>query len=643
MRASHRLASVKQKPLAKSLSKVLAGTPKTRPSLKGEKSSVSSRRIDIVSEQLCEDVISYLAPTLEQHKGCTIIDFEPGACLFSSHLHRHLKPKKHILVEPDQKYFEPFVKPLLKRKGSRYVHSTLTSATHPALRWDHGTRIQLDPQLLPERKPLPDGDERLMKFDPSLLIIGNLARRGNQRRVFVNDRTFELQRLVLFAMAKDLLSKSGFFEAGLVRMLWWLPDLAKPSAMSANLPNNRSSFNVGLDTAFTTSEVSGVKPMSSLLDTHYNKQARRLEELDVLMAQQTALRAKSTTSTPERSVKRRLPKADRFTKEMKKRAAELLSPLDSLAETSEDLSTKIDTVSARLTEISKWAGTFRVAKTRDEDVIRSALQTLQFPQCNSLDAIHHNMNTKSEDEFANARMIATVDLGLRIIHLEASVKEVEDRGVTKEEEVKKLQTRILAINKQFRKLIQKGGERLMNDVSRLLEDQMACFSPTTLLSWDNRSYEPLQASQTDFYPETEVALLDMMPKSVDLSVPDLADSVESTKVFAQLITSLLLNKKQPLPMALERIAVNAGKDLVPQVPAITDARKGGRLDPRNVRARMLTTEMLEGLVKAWFEWPFRPQSWQLSLATGEAETVEQAREIDGEGESGEEGDEEREA
>ncbi|KAF2207370.1 hypothetical protein CERZMDRAFT_91799 [Cercospora zeae-maydis SCOH1-5] len=53
------------------------------------------------------------------------------------------------------------------------------------------------------------------------------------------------------------------------------------------------------------------------------------------------------------------------------------------------------------------------------------------------------------------------------------------------------------------------------------------------------------------------------------------------------------------------------------VPAITDPRKGGRLDPKHMKVRQLTSEMLEGLIKAWFEWPFKPDGWELNFRAQE--------------------------
>ncbi len=445
--------------------------------------------------------------------------------------------------------------------------------------------------------------------------------------MFVHDRTFELQRLVLFAMAKDLLSKSGFFEAGLVRMLWWLPDLAKPSLWSTNVPNNRSPYNVALDMSFTTSEVAGVKPMHSLLDTHFHKQAKRLEEFELLISKQVTARAlESGLKVPEaRKLQENQPEVH-----PSQRNLENISPFEALTNEPITLGKHIDAVSARLTEVSKWAGSYRVAKVRDEHLIQQSMSVLEYPQCKLIGPLHSNQSAKDEDELSMARTIALVDLGLRLINLEASVKTVEGQPDFDKAILTKLQDRILSLDKRFRRMMTDAGERITKDVGRLLEDQIAFYSPSPLLSWDQRAYEPLQADPSDFYPKQDVALIDMMPRSVDLAVPDLADSAESSKACAQLLTSLLSTKKRSLPEVLERLAVNAGKDLIPMVPAITDARRGGRLNPQNLKARMLTTEMLEGLVKAWFEWPFRPQSWELSLASGEAEHVEEARESEGE-------------
>ena len=75
-------------------------------------------RIAAKTKTFTDDIIGYLAPSLEAYKGCTVIDVHPGACLWSSKLHDFLKPKRHVLMEPEMLYYDAFMKPLLDQPGS---------------------------------------------------------------------------------------------------------------------------------------------------------------------------------------------------------------------------------------------------------------------------------------------------------------------------------------------------------------------------------------------------------------------------------------------------------------------------------------------------------------------------------------------
>lgn len=483
------------------------------------------------------------------------------------------------------------------------------------------------------RAPLLPGDPKRLEFDPSLLVIGNVARRPGKSILNVeNSKHLKSQDVVFWALIRDLLNKNGLFEAGLVRMLWWVPDSLKPHIASSNGPNNRTTFSVGLNMAFEASEVAGVKAISSLLDKLHHTQRKRLATLDVAAAQEVKQRMQERgMSVPEG---RRLQN-DRKPNSTTEEQIKGVSPLEDTAEDVAGLDEGITAAAARLEDISIWTSKLKVARSQHKENIANALDSLRYPQSRTFasdNASGYDKTAKS-DEMGRARKIVLLDFGLQIINLEASYQHLKDRG-TAITELERLRKRILELDSAFNKLL-KATEKVSRDVLGLLEDQLAYYSGP-LLSRDRRAYEPLQAKPTEYFPKSEVCLIDFIPKSVDLAVPDLADSRQGAKVCTQLITYLMSAKKQPLPMALERIAVNAGKDLIPQVPAITDVRRGGRLNPENMLARMMTPEMVEGLVRAWFEWPFRPQSWELELRSGDVEKVEESGEGGMDGRSGEE-------
>ena len=321
-------------------------------------------------------MIKYLAPTLEQHKGCSLIDIHPGPCLFSSKIHDFLKPKVHVLVEPDQRYLEPFIKPLLDAPGSMYRH-IVPLGKSPAAQWSNLRKMQKSASLIPDmtRKPLIYPERR--KFDPSLLVIGNLTRR-RQGRIF--ERAIELVPLVMYQMGYDVLASEGFQTDALVRMLWWLPELYKPSIVPANLPYNRSSFNVALDMALETSEVAGVTPTQALMDTRTINWVprKRLGSFDEVVSKAVADKMKKLNMTVPKG--RRLQQSEREYLRPD-RNVKSVSPLSGTAETPTALRAKINETSARVDEHSPWLGNPRVKYASDKALIEAGMKSLKYPQC----------------------------------------------------------------------------------------------------------------------------------------------------------------------------------------------------------------------------------------------------------------------
>jgi mitochondrial transcription factor 1 len=491
----------------------------------------------------------------------------------------------------------------------------MTSSTHGSLKWSYNTRIKSDRNLLPRRKPLPPDDPARLKLDPKVLVVGNFAR---LRKIKTKDHLNELSRLTLYHQTSDALAKAGLFERGLVRMLWWVPDSIKPYIVPSNYNQNRSGFNVYLDMAFNAVEVAGVRPLPSLIDTEHINKRKRSDLLNALASEQVQQRSRELRlSVPKGRALHKVP----ITRSVAKAAKRSKSPFTSVATTVDELRSSIDIVSARIDEGEPWIGHSRISKLKYGKQFEAALETLQYPQAATYQEFRFDTRRVSEKgspgKGPSARYAVLIDLGLRIINLEAGFKNIEDDGADRAV-LEQLRERIFDVDRRFHKLFANVGAEINREIRVLIEDEFTYYTPSPLLSWDRRPYEPLQISSKDFYPKAEVALMDFVPKeNIDLAVPDLANSNEAADFCSMLLAHMMHTKSQSLPVVLERMAVNAGKDLIPQVPAITDVRKGGRLNPDNVRVRMLTPEMIQGLVAAWFEWPFRPQAWELSFNTSQ--------------------------
>jgi mitochondrial transcription factor 1 len=89
-------------------------------------------RVEVIDPRLCQDTLDRLRPSLEAYKGCDLIDVNPGNCLWSQHLHDFLKPRRHVLVEPQRVQYGEFVEPLLADPSSSYswTDKTLEEIIH---------------------------------------------------------------------------------------------------------------------------------------------------------------------------------------------------------------------------------------------------------------------------------------------------------------------------------------------------------------------------------------------------------------------------------------------------------------------------------------------------------------------------------
>lgn len=559
-----------------------------------------------------------MAPSLEPYKGCTIIDVHPGACLWSSKLHEYLKPKRHVLMEPEQRYYKPFIKPLLEKPGSTYRHTELTGA-HPREYWNNYKTIMNDPDLA-SQPTLERDDPKLRELDTNLLLIGNMCRRYEIQAIagHVDYAPLIMQHMTYAAQLNETIHGNS-----LVRMLWWVPEASKPLALPGLTRFNRS-FSVGLALGANVTEVAGTERLENRPS---GRNQSRPSLLDRIVAEQVrSSMAENGTKIPPG---REMPfsnEAAGDSSPYREMMATTCTSIADLEEAIEDFQTHASTLKDILARTRSKSRESK-AEFRGAAGDRFLATHIRYPQCiasvreKKVVAFHCGTSTLT-------RAMLVMDLYARLINLEANYAAVAEANPDSPPQLSTLRAEVLACGTSTDELVEEyTGQSSQYYIQMILEDYVSCAAQPPTLNRDRRSYEPLLIKPDEFWPNYNLTLLDFTPHSEDLSVPDVASQLDGVKVCQRMLRNMFLMSAHPLPAALDRLAPNAAQDLIPQVPELADPRRGGRLDPKNLSVRMLTPEMWRKLVKAFFEWPFRPS--RLELALSEANMASGQDEEDG--------------
>ena len=489
-------------------------------------------------------------------------------------------------MEPEEKYVQPFIRPLLDRPNSTYRHTRFAMG-HRAFYWAAFSELQEDPTLIPPRPALSPDDPKSRQLDTSLLLVGNLARMYKSRSVD-NDH-LDPNAQTLHQFSTTALNNSFFHNNGLVRSLWWMPEHYKP-VITGLTYLQRTGMCAGMEFGLSMTEVVGVKPLAALV-----KERRAIgvhlpgPGLTALVNSDVkqAMKDDGVTVPPGRALQPiGTPASESIDPDVWRE-----SPLEPTLSTAAELEKQIDAVHARTEDLLK--STIR-------DSVR-LYETIVHP-------LSCLLAESAFDEYYIKCAASLVDLTIQLLNTEANFKHLEEHSLDAATATH-LHQRILALDAAVHHLLETRWTKVMPTVLHLSNDVLAFYATPRLMAWNRRRMDPLQATSADFWPANRgLALIDLVPQPRDLAVPGLANRHEVVLVAAAMFRHLMGMGARPLPHALNTFAVNAGHDLIPMVPAITDVRRGGRLNPARVRCRMVTDEALEGLVKAFFEWPFRPQT-----------------------------------
>ncbi|KAI0391218.1 S-adenosyl-L-methionine-dependent methyltransferase [Xylariaceae sp. FL0594] len=514
-----------------------------------------AKRVNLVSEQLCDDVFSYVGHTLDRHRGCDIIDLYPGVGMWSKRLNEYLQPRSHILLEPDAKLYEPYLQPLLDKPGT-------TLLPKDGIVWRDLNAV-LTPEYLPHQV-MPDEEDRHRRND-TLLVTANLV--SQPKRGFM---TFDsVANLLLYQFVNALRAGTLFHRYGQVRMLIWVRADDKQNFLPKNLQRRTK---MGMEAELLCEWIHEICGNDEMLSTWFTRdeninQASLTDTIQRMQALNFRMPSGRGTENFNRALATvesgaELPVLGTEPPVINRLYREFLASID--ASIDPDAGERVQTTEER---VARWRGKV------DDKKHRLFLEYLQ-----ELDAI-------------KARLRAGETL-----------KDVEPQALewSRKLSVEQTQRRdeFLTFNENMHLYRQ--------DPPAMLWDRRH-YEPMEVQP--EEFYPAVPGALLDIQPKAPHPLLRRgAPKSNDTS-----------NVFDIIFKTALAKGAAPIGPQLDALWPGAADYIMPRMTSARDWDRGGFLGVRfsETRARSMNARQWEQLIELWDEWPFRPEFNELLGRTQE--------------------------
>ncbi|KAI1296041.1 hypothetical protein F5Y03DRAFT_371178 [Xylaria venustula] len=525
--------------------------PKKRRSAKPSRPAADKSRVNIVSDKLCDDILSYIGSSLERHRGCDLLDIYPGAGVWSGKLHQFLQPRSHILLEPDEELYRPFLQPLLDRPGTSLFPKS-------GIIWRELQSV-LTPEFLPHQT-IPDD---LSVRNDTLLVTANLAFHPKKR--FLNFES--MASLVLHQLVDAIRSSSLFQRYGLVRMLIW----ARPDDKTSFLPRNiQKRRRVALENDLVCEWVHEVCGSEAETSGWYVRD----EAIDIASRSETIKRMQAanlqipTGREPpgfqEALTREWVPVPGNQAPIYHRRYHGVLGDLQ--AANTEDGGFSKDSDNFKLMKQYTWRATTDVRKGQNLLLFSSGLDN--------------------------------------IIALRQSKKIT--KAIAKEIKAAELawQSGLLSSTKSF-----------VDEFTTYRDNLYAFRRTPRLLEWDRREYEPMNVQPEEFFPNINCSLLDIQPRAPHPLLRQTGPkSNRAADIFDIVMGGLFQQATHPIGPNLDALWPGASDYILPRWKSGQDLSRGGfplGLPFAEPVPRSMDARQWEELIEIWMEWPFRPDFMEL--------------------------------
>ncbi len=531
-------------------------------------------RIQLVSPSLCHDALQRLGPSLQAHHGCDLIDINPGTCLWSRHLHDVVKPRRHILVEPEREAFDEFITPLIEEDPIRYGHAETLSEV-----LDASNRF-LSQGVIESRIA-----ERRSSFNYKILMTVNTSRpvdtslwSGSKTGYFVNDYYTSFWGL-----------RTDIHRYGLVRVLAWVPEPDK-SMLVPRTVEQRSRQTVQLEATSSVSEIAGTgwSRGSEPFDRPFNWPDLVSEAAHAVRAEETA----KQIQTP--NTRRGLPPwppswSLSLDLELLKGAPAAFHTSDMQEFLELDDKLKIDDPQWRSKALH--GKSMPRSNTSDQKRWRGLLRQRRLDHGRYQDTAGLVGQQRNLEQRWRHQLLRNAEH-----HVNGSLAQLKEEADRIKNATNKLKRPFQAIGKTA------------------IDDFRAYDSRPQALAWNQRQYEPLLAQTKEFAPARPLSLIDITPS------PDFRRRLtteDECEIFDFVVCHLWQRKiKNDVHSALTALLQAGVEGFVETCPALKDPVQGGWYDLTGLRLRSLPAKVYLDIALAWAKWPFRPPLRQLLPAPG---------------------------
>ncbi|KAI0401922.1 hypothetical protein F4802DRAFT_394949 [Xylaria palmicola] len=523
-----------------------------------DRPSGDQARVNMVSDKLGDDILSYIGPSLKRHHGCDLIDMFPGAGLWSSKLHQFLQPRSHIMLEPDADLYRPFLQPLLDQPGTTLVPKS-------GIVW-HELDSVLTPAYLPHQT-IPDD---LNARNDTLLVTANLA--FHPRKRFME---FESVAALLLHQLVDAIRTGGLFQRyGLVRMLIWTRADDTQGFLPKTIQRRRRQALENDLACEWVREVCG----------DGNKSGGNW------FAREDALNHDSLVATLKRMREERLT-------------------LPAGREPEGYFEALGDLQARRRPTVGRNPPTFKRA-------YHDALTDLQ-----AADIKQGGFDKDSADYKAMKVYKWRVNSDGKKAERLLDLWKLYDRIMTHHKSGKETAKKIAKDEAKWEMEAQGFNRTRVDEWLTYKDNLQACRGDPRLLQWDNRAYEPMMIKAEEFFPNIPCSLLDIQPRAPHPLLRQTGPkSNHAADMYDLIIGTLMGQASQPLAIGLDSLWPGASDYILPRWKSGQDlADRGFLLNLRYLEPalRVLTARQLEELLELWMEWPFRPQYHELIGRTQE--------------------------